>query len=90
MPELVAQQSVAGNGQRVEEWTIELKSANDFTARQRARAYVRRVAPQAMNILSPEVVSSETTEQATFSDIFPEDFGREMHRVEVTVVLPGR
>lgn len=88
MPKLVSQETIGGNGERVEKWTIKLKSANNFTARNRARAFARRLDPTISNLMSPEVVGSEDIdrEQATFDQLFPNDFGREIFEVEFVVV----
>lgn len=85
MPKLVKQVSIGGNGDRVEKWGIEVVAVNKFVARQRARAYARRKAPNARNVFTPEVESSNSV-QSTFNDLFPETLHQEEYTIEVTVV----
>lgn len=90
MPELVTQQTIGGNGQRVERWVIEVQAANALIARQRARVWARAQAPNARNVFSPEVKKEGETVQSTFNDIVPESIERKEHQVELTVVLPQK
>lgn len=85
MPEIISQQTVATNGDKVEKFTVEVDAVNEFTARQRARAYMRRSFPSIKNIMSPELKSSNT-KQSTFNDIMPNMIKAETYKIEVTAL----
>jgi cytochrome oxidase Cu insertion factor (SCO1/SenC/PrrC family) len=85
MPELIRQQTVSADGDKVEKLTVSVDAVNELVARQRARAYVRREFPLVKNILNPELDETNTI-QSTFNDIVPEIFEREEHEIEIMVV----
>lgn len=85
MTKLIAQETLHGNGQKVERWTLQTKAPTQYVARQKVRAYVRGQDFTIKNILRPEVTSSESR-QATFSDVVPDTFERKLHKVELVVV----
>lgn len=85
MPEIISQETISANGDTVEKFTVELDAVNEFAARQRARAYMRRNFPLIKNVISPEFKSSNT-KQSTFNEIMPDRFRAETHRIEVTAV----
>jgi len=86
MPRIVFQRTIKGNGEKIEEVGIEVKAVNPPVARQLARVFARAQFPTAKNIFSPEVTSVEETEQATFSQLFPETIIRATHLVTLNVV----
>jgi len=85
MPEIVKQQTVKSNGEKVELVGVRVDAVNEFVARQRARTYVRRKFPTTKNILTPEL-TEKNTKQSTFNDIIPERIEVEEHIIEVTMV----
>lgn len=86
MPDLVNQQTVqAENGDKIESWTIRIPAVNRIVARQRSRAFARRLDPAIKNILNPKVIT-ERTRQTTFSELFPESIQRKDYEVELLVV----
>lgn len=89
MPELVEQFTIGGDdeGETVERWTIRTQAVNELVARQKARAWARKTAPNAKNVLTPQEVSGKgETEQSTFNQLMPERLHRETYDVEFIVV----
>ena len=85
MPEIISQQTVTTNGEKVEKFVVEVDAVNKFAARQRARGYMRRNFPSIKNVMTPELKSSNT-KQSTFNDLMPDMIKAETHKIEVTTV----
>lgn len=81
--ELVRQFSTTREGVTFDRFTLSIPAVNSFVARQKARAWVRDDIGLRFTVI--RIVDDEQTSdvQTTFSDLFPEDFGRE--KFEVTV-----
>jgi len=86
-PKFISQQSVgARRGDNVQRWTYEVDAVNELMARNRTRAYIRRMHPTVKNIINPDISDVESTEQGTFRDFFPETFQQQRYTISVLVV----
>lgn len=82
---LVSQRTIAfEDGQKIEEFVLDVYSVNPVAAKTRARRWVRTEAPFAVNILNPEL---EDTEQSTLRDFFTNSINLKYRRVEVKAVV---
>lgn len=85
MADIVQQFTSGTNGGRATVFVVELDAVNKFVARQKARAWVRREIGPQLSILSIRNEEEIGDVQTTFSDLFPEQWGREKYRVAVEV-----
>lgn len=81
--ELVRQFTASKGDVTFDRFTLAVPAVNSFVARQKARAWARDEIGLRFTVI--RIIDDEQTGdvQTTFSDLFPEDFGRETFEVTV-------
>lgn len=71
------------NGYRIRDMGLDVKAANGWIAKRKAKAWVRQTFGVLLTDIEIDVQGVDEDKQATFSDLFPTTGARRVYRVDV-------